>query len=287
MKFRRYRDADEFKIDVLSILLEDEVLNNLPIGILIDGNKEYAADWLMATVTDDNGEIDLIAVCTKPFNLLLCKPSGSSGSSGSKNNNSIEFLAGELKSINFSPPGIVAPKELAEPFANAYCRNIKSKLYMIMTLMKLDELIDHKKVPGFCRMLNEDDLEYTPDWEHHFCIDCRIPVYTHSESYERIKTRIGKNIHYIWEDRLPVSQAVWGRNTPNSAAISWVYTPPEHRGKGYATAVVAELSKSILESGKTSCCLFADTANPASQAVYRKLGYYDVCEFYEIKFDMS
>ena len=279
MKFRQYINADEFQNDVLEILLKDEVLNNLPIGILVDGNREYASDWLMSTVTDDNDEIKLIAICTKPFNILLCKPSDSSI------DNSVEFLAKQLKAINFVPPGIVAPQELAEGFAKAYC-GYNNRLYMIMTLMKLDRLAPYKQSPGFCRMLNEDDLVYTPNWEHAFCVDCNIPPYTFSQSHERVKSRIGKNIHYIWEDGLPVAQAVLGRNTPTSAAISWVYTPPEHRGKGYATSVVAELSKNILESGKNSCCLFADSANPASQAVYRKLGYYDVCEFFEIKFDM-
>jgi len=279
MRFQRYSNVDEFQNDVLDILLENEVLNNLPIGILLDGNREYASDWLMATVNNKNDEIELIAICTKPFNLLVCKPQKS------ENEKAVEFLANQLKSIGFNPPGIIAPQNLAQGFARAYCGNTGGNLHMTMVLMQLDKLAEYEKATGFCRMLNENDLSYTPKWELAFCIDCSIPVYTLAESHDRLKSRIGKNIHYIWEDGKPVAQAVLGRNTPNSAAISWVYTPPEYRGKGYATSVVAELSKNILSSGKASCCLFADAANPASQAVYRKLGYYDVCEFDEIKFD--
>ena len=128
-------------------------------------------------------------------------------------------------------------------------------------------------------------MSFTPSWEQAFCIDCHTPVFTLSENEERIRTRIGKDTHFIWEDGQPVSQAVYGRDTPNGAVVNWVYTPPQYRGHGYATSVVAELSKSLFDRGKLFCCLFADADNPASRSVYRKLGYYDVCEFEEILFD--
>jgi len=282
MQFKRYTDVNSFQNDVLDILLENEVVNNLPVGILTDSNKDTSDNWLMATITDDTGKILLIALCTPPFNLLLCKPEEN------LDDGSVGFLADELKRIRFSPSGIIAPVRLAECFADAYCGSIISKKkHMTMIIMQLDKLAEYTKAPGYCRMLCEDDLSFTPGWECAFCVECKIPVYTLEESEKRIRTRIGKNTHYIWVDEKPVAQAAWGRTTPNSAAISWVYTPPGHRGKGYATSVVAELSKAIFESGKSSCCLFADAANPASQGVYKKLGYYEVSRVSEIKFDIE
>ena len=281
MKFNHFSDVDNFKDNILDILLEKEVENNLLISILTDSSRENSAEWLLATVTGDNSEILLISICTKPFNLLLSKPSGTF------EDGSVDFLANELKRINFIPPGVIAEKELAQLFSEAYCSNIiNTNMHMTMTIMKLDKLSEYKKAPGFCRVLTEKDLSFTPDWERAFSVDCQVPVFSLDEYRKRIETRLGRNIHYIWEDDGPVAQAVWGRNTPNSAAVSWVYTPPEHRGKGYATSVVAELSNSILKSGKTSCCLFADASNPVSQGVYRKLGYYEVCRVDEIKFDI-
>jgi len=78
--------------------------------------------------------------------------------------------------------------------------------------------------------------------------------------------------------------AVSGRNTQNGAVVTNVYTPPHYRGKGYATSVVAQLSKDLLERGNKFCCLFADALNPISCGVYRKIGYKDVCVYDEIKF---
>ena len=278
MKFKRYTDVGLFKTDVFDILLEDEVHNNLPISIVLNSSKFNANDWLLATVTDDNGVIVLIAICTLPYNILLYEPSEKI------NEKSIDCLITEIKRIGFKPPGVLAESELARCFADAWCSG-GSKLKMTMKLMKLDKLAEYKQAPGFCRLLTDDDLSYTPSWEHAFCIDCGLPAYTYTDNVERIKSRLGKDIHYIWEDGEPVSQAVFGRETPNGAAINWVYTPPRFRGHGYATSVVAELTKSLLDHGKRFCYLFADAANPVSCAVYHKLGYYDAYNFDEIKFD--
>ena len=279
MKFKRYTDVESFKADVLDILLEDEVQNNVPISIVLNSSKYNADDWLLSTVTDDNGVIVLIAICTLPFNLLLYEPSEKI------NEKSIGFLVTEIKRIDFIPPGVLAKSELARCFADAFCGSDGNTLKMTMKLMRLDKLAEYKQAPGFYRLLTEEDLAYTPSWEHAFCIDCGLPSYTYTDNLERIKSRLGKDIHYMWEDGEPVSQAVYGRDTPNGAAVNWVYTPPQFRGRGYATSVVAVLTKSLLDRGKKFCYLFADAANPASCAVYHKLGYYDVCTFDEIKFD--
>jgi len=281
LKFHRYSDVDKFISDVLDILLIDEARNNLLISILLDNKRDTAANWLLSTVTDNDGAILLIAICTPPFNLLIYE------SRTNTDITALELLASELKRIKFTIPGVIAERGLARRFADIYS-NIFGNGHnwkMTMIIMKLDKLSEYEKAPGSYRLLTDADLSYTPSWECAFCVDCKLHVYTLKESEERIKMRLGMNIHYIWEDEKPVAQAVHGRSTPNGAAISWVYTPPEHRGHGYATSVVAELCKSILAGGKNFCCLFADKSNPASCAVYRKLGFYDVLEVDEIVFD--
>ena len=282
MRFRRYNKLDVFKADVLPLLLEDEVINNLLISIITDSNANSTAkptaDWLMATITDAEGKIALIVLCTKPYNILLYEPKNN------RQKDSVELLACELRRIGFTPPGVLAESELARRFAKAYTGGGAGRLHMSAIIMRLDTLAGYNKSSGFCRMLTEEDLSFTPFWEQAFSVDCRVPASTLIENEERIRTRIGKDSHFIWEDGVPVSQAVFGRQTPNGAVVTWVYTPPLYRGRGYATSVVAELSRSLLDRGKSFCCLFADADNPASCKVYHRLGYYDVCRFEEIKF---
>jgi predicted GNAT family acetyltransferase len=76
----------------------------------------------------------------------------------------------------------------------------------------------------------------------------------------------------------------WGRVTPNGIRIGPVYTPPEHRRHGYASAVTAGLSSRLLES-RRFCFLYTDLANPTSNKIYEQIGYRRVCEAASIAFD--
>jgi predicted GNAT family acetyltransferase len=60
--------------------------------------------------------------------------------------------------------------------------------------------------------------------------------------------------------------------------VNAVYTPPELRGQGYATATVAALSHLLLDRGYRFCCLYTDLANPTSNAIYQRIGYRPVTD---------
>jgi predicted GNAT family acetyltransferase len=55
--------------------------------------------------------------------------------------------------------------------------------------------------------------------------------------------------------------------------IGPVYTPPEFRGAGYASAVTAELSLRALEAGAAEVLLYTDLDNPVSNSIYQRIGY--------------
>ena len=63
-----------------------------------------------------------------------------------------------------------------------------------------------------------------------------------------------------------------------------MYTPPEARGRGYASALVAELTAALLASGRSFCCLFTDLANPTSNRIYERIGYRPVTDVDEYRF---
>ena len=86
----------------------------------------------------------------------------------------------------------------------------------------------------------------------------------------------------IWQDERPVSMAVAQGETPNACRVGYVYTPPEARGRGYASALVAELSQRMLDSGLSFCVLYADLSNPTSNAIYQRIGYEAICDVRDI-----
>ena len=276
MRFEKYAGAEAFGADVLESLLENEVQNNLLISfILREGDK---SGWLFATVKDDAGSVVLTAAWTGlPFNIVLYETGNNPCDAA------LKVLADELKAQDFAFPGVLAEQGLAKRFADTWTS--RHHVHVSMNIMRLDTVIEPAKAPGHCRMLREDDLFYVPYWERSFAEDCNVEVFDIPANLARVKERLGKDTHYIWEDWHPVSQAALERNTQNGAVIGHVYTPPFYRGKGYASSVVARLSQDLLERGNRFCCLFADAANPISCGIYRKLGYRDLCVYDSITFE--
>ncbi|MGW0659232.1 GNAT family N-acetyltransferase [Streptodolium elevatio] len=69
------------------------------------------------------------------------------------------------------------------------------------------------------------------------------------------------------------------------AHIGPVYTPPEHRGRGYGAAVTAARTEAALAAGADEVLLFTDLANPTSNSIYRKIGYEPVEDRVILTFD--
>ena len=89
---------------------------------------------------------------------------------------------------------------------------------------------------------------------------------------------------YLWEDDGPRSMAAWVRPTRNGASISLVYTPPEHRGRGYASGLVAGISQALLDRGRRFTTLFTDQKNPTSNKIYARIGYQAICDWRDLWF---
>lgn len=62
------------------------------------------------------------------------------------------------------------------------------------------------------------------------------------------------------------------RETDTHMAINLVYTRPEYRGNGFASALVAHISELILAKGKIPV-LYTDLSNPFSNRVYQNIDF--------------
>eukprot|EP01102_Stenamoeba_stenopodia_P002302 TRINITY_DN1209_c0_g1_i1.p1 TRINITY_DN1209_c0_g1~~TRINITY_DN1209_c0_g1_i1.p1 ORF type:complete len:253 (-),score=40.00 TRINITY_DN1209_c0_g1_i1:325-1083(-) len=107
---------------------------------------------------------------------------------------------------------------------------------------------------------------------------------------EKVRARVKKFIEakrvWLWtNDKDPqtthrnriVSVVMSTRETPSAIGINSVYTPSDHRGKGYATALVAKATQHMLDTTSyNTVFLFADLDYPASNAVYVRVGFVPV-----------
>jgi predicted GNAT family acetyltransferase len=92
----------------------------------------------------------------------------------------------------------------------------------------------------------------------------------------------------LWDDAdATVSLSGFGGETPTGVRIGPVYTPPALRRRGYASALVAELSRRLLDSGRAYCFLYTDLANPTSNRIYQDVGYERVCDSAAYVFEVA
>ncbi|MER5279015.1 GNAT family N-acetyltransferase [Streptomyces sp. NPDC002809] len=142
-------------------------------------------------------------------------------------------------------------------------------------LYRLGELTPPSPAPGGrARAAAPADRELLLRWYAGFAVDIGGPG-GHGERHGRaVDERTAEGRLTLWEDGgVPVSMAGISLQLAGTARVAPVYTPPEHRGRGYAAAVTAEVSRAAREAGADEVLLFTDLANPTSNGVYTRIGY--------------
>jgi len=151
MKFTKYDNIEPFGADALDILMENEVQNNLPISFIHNEHGYDTSKWLLTTIKDEAGSVVLTAACTPPFNIVMYE------TGNRPNDTAVKLLSDELKSINYSLPGVLAEQSLARRFAEMHTGADGFHRHTSMNIMRLDKVNEIPKAPGFCRLLREDD----------------------------------------------------------------------------------------------------------------------------------
>lgn len=158
-------------------------------------------------------------------------------------------------------------------------------------LFELAELIEPAPVGGRLRLALQEDLDLVLAWYHAFARDAaeqagHAALEGEQVTWEDMLVRIETGRVWLWEDETGERVHVTGANPPSFgvARIGPVYTPKEHRGRGYASAAVAAVSRRMVAEG-TRVCLFTDQANPTSNKIYQQLGFRPVVDMANLLVD--
>ncbi|MEV7086810.1 GNAT family N-acetyltransferase [Streptomyces sp. NPDC093085] len=140
-------------------------------------------------------------------------------------------------------------------------------------LFRLGELTPQSPAPeGRARPARAEDVPLVAAWLTAFADEIGEPAGADQSGPAR--ARIGQGLLLLWEkDGVPVSLAGRSPLLADQIRIAPVYTPPAHRGRGYAAGVTAAISEAARRAGAREVLLFADNANPTSTALYQRLGY--------------
>lgn len=144
-------------------------------------------------------------------------------------------------------------------------------------LFALDRLVPPTGVRGRARPAGADDLDVLGRWREAFGLDID-DRFADPRAHAEQSLRLG-GVELIWEvDGVPVSQASAKPVVAGSSRIGPVYTPPEHRGHGYASAVTAAATRWALDAGAAHVVLYTDLANETTNRIYPRIGYRPVQE---------
>lgn len=136
---------------------------------------------------------------------------------------------------------------------------------------------------GALRIATPDDLALVHRWYDDFGLAAAeqagrsVERHGNGVPVEPLLRQLAAGEVALWEDDGPVHVSAARAPSFGVSRIGPVYTPPRHRGRGYAGATVYALAiRRIAEGARV--CLFADQANPTATRLYERLGFRPVAE---------
>lgn len=247
-------------------LIEDNIIRTIFIKLNSLCIKEINRNNYCIKISNNNDK--LIALNMEPYNLLIfgCKYL-------------IKTLAEVLFYNNFNFKGLQCSRELYDEFCKEYSLLTGGSFEININLNLLTS--DCKQQIEFDNYINSDNAanykvykSSINDYEEIVPLIEKFDLEIFGEkeaNKEKILSEID-NYRYTKEDGKIVSIAMKSKNQKGTCSISYVYTLPEYRGKGYAKKIVSTLRDEIIDENKVAY-LNVDNFNPISSHIYYSIGF--------------
>jgi len=274
-----FNDAGGFLEVATPFLAENEAENTVVLGIALRCRRAPRSDAVMAVVRD-GAAVRMVAVMTPPHALVL-----STGDA-----DVIPCLIEGLDAAAIRPPGVSGVEPLAERFAAVWTSRGRAvaRPESRLKLYRASSIAAPPDVPGELRPAVDGDLEWLAAWQVRFAEQAGLSAAERAADMRTVvAARLARGEMVVWAiDGQPVSSAAFVPTTPagDAGRINAVLTLEQERGKGYASACVAALSRQLLDRGWRYCLIFADRGNPITTRIYPRLGYREIATFSRIAF---
>ena len=279
MRLDRYDRVSDFLAAAGDHLAAREAEHNLILGISASVERSpalYPEPPYFAVVTDAD-RVVAAALRTPPFNLVLSEVDDPAA---------LALLSDDLAGTPL--PGVTGPPGAAAAFAERWVAagGGSWRVAMEEQVYQLTRVVAPRPAPGSARLAVPADRGLIEEWLSAFGREALM-----DRDAERARLGIedwlspGGRRFWLWEDAgRPVSLVSAGSRTPNGIRIGPVYTPPSHRGRGYASNLTAEVSRRMLAEGRRFCFLYTDAANGTANRIYRAIGYERVTDALMVRF---
>ncbi|MGH9041053.1 MAG: GNAT family N-acetyltransferase [Acidimicrobiia bacterium] len=231
------------------------------------------ADWF---AVEDAGNPVGVAILTPPFPLRLTPMSDAA----------LDALVDLLAERRPDLPGATGSGDVAARFARRWTERTGAAVSPGMGLLmyRLDAVEPPPPAPGTYRRAGDDDRALLEDWFLRFVTEAGAIA---GDIAAAVNQRLALGALHLWEDGAVVSLTGTQPPVAGVVRIGPVYTPPELRGRGYASNCVATVSRQALDRGASACMLYTDTENRTSNAIFQRIGYRRVAEACEYRFSYT
>lgn len=277
-------DPEIMLIETKEFLNSDPLRNNLILTILDSASKieNSARYWYVKNNTDVIGVFVHPSIDTR-------------GIISSMPTEAVRFLVNALSDGGIKLPGIVGEVSTVASFAGEWAdkNNTSVHPFLALRLYELQHLNHLENTDGNVREAVIEDQELLNKWfydlavergEYQETTDPEILDARKKHISENIKNNIAEKNIWVWVNPVPVSMAFRTPILSGVIRIEKVYTPPEQRQNGYATACVGEISRQIYDEGYHSI-LYSDLEYPVSNSIYRRIGYNPIAEIIQYRFN--
>lgn len=288
MEFRAIRDPVVFCDRLRQLAGSAEARNNFIFGLAgtLVHEPDLYPEYRLWIVDDERGRPAAAAMRTPPFNLVLAEAVDAAA---------VPSLVAGVRGQDPNVPGVMGIRPTIEWFLREWEQQGGGVAHpgMAQGVFALERVLPIPRPAGKARPAGAEDRDLLIEWFGAFAREAlRVSDRDLDHFTRMVDQRLGSDPasagFWVWEvERAVRSMSSHGSPTPNGIRIGPVFTPPEYRGRGYATALVAEQSTRLLESGRTFCFLYTDLANPTSNAIYRRIGYRQLADSAEYRFGSS
>ena len=263
----------DFYTEARDYLLEHEAEHGLMLSVafatLIAPAESY---WSVVRARD--GRVVAAALRTMPKMMLSREEGRAPGA--------MAALAEDARQANFD--SIIGPRPSLDTFAAAYGGTWRPTQRHVLYECRA---VHQVPIPrGERCVVVPADRSRVADWIQAFSAEAIGDGATRDAAKALTDRHLRDGSMWLWRvDGEPVACAAAVGRTPHGIRVNAVYTPPEHRRRGYASALVASLTRELLEGGRSFVFLYADARNPTANAIYQRIGYRQIAEAGELWFD--
>ena len=271
----RFNNPAKYAAVATPLLMRNEAENCFFLGCI--GGQTDLSDWVLCVVRDDAHRPIAAATMTPGMQMIVTRAPDAAGIT----------LADYIHQQQIALPGIGGIRETAEAFARRWVEltGVATRVHVALAVHQLTRVVPPRSTRGAMRIAEPRDIDLVAQWVTDFHSEIGA---VHVDTGRNVAARrIAAASIFFWEDDNgePVAMAGSSGPTPNGIRVNLVYTPPPHRGRGYASNLVAHLSQRLLDGGKTFCFLYTDLANPTSNKIYKQIGYEPLSQSVHIMFD--